>query len=110
MQFILGDKREVHLLDESALPVTEKERRGEGKRNISPRMKYGHANHKRLNTLHLPFVYGQNDLRFACPYFILGPMFFFPSLLFSFSVAGRALSSTRRTNLSLVLQNELHAL
>ena len=40
MQFILGDKREVHLLEESALPVTEKARRGEGKRNIGPRMKY----------------------------------------------------------------------
>ena len=46
MQFILGDKREVHLLGESALPVTEKERRGEGKTTISPRMKYGHANLK----------------------------------------------------------------
>ena len=24
----------------------------------------------RLNMLHLPFVYGQNELRFACPYFV----------------------------------------
>ena len=31
MQFILGDKREVHLLNDSVLPVTEKERRREGK-------------------------------------------------------------------------------
>ena len=59
MQFTLGDKREVHLLDESVLPVTEKERRGEGEGSISPRMKYGHANHERLITLHLPFVYEQ---------------------------------------------------
>ena len=34
----------VHFLDESALPVTEKERKGEGKSSIGPRMKYGHAN------------------------------------------------------------------
>ena len=31
MQFTLGDKREFYLLDESALPVTEKESRQEGK-------------------------------------------------------------------------------
>ena len=31
-------------MDESVLPVNEKERRREGKRNIGPRMKYGHAN------------------------------------------------------------------
>ena len=48
--------------------------------------------YERLNT---PFIYGQNDLRFACPYFILGPMVFFPSLLLSFLVTGRALSSNR---------------
>ena len=42
MQFTYGDKGEVYLLDESVLPVTEKERRREGKR--SPRIKYGHAN------------------------------------------------------------------
>ena len=35
-----GDKREAHLLDESVLPVTEKERRSEGKSSIGPRMKY----------------------------------------------------------------------
>ena len=45
MQFTLGDKREVHLLNESVLPVTRKERRGEGKSSISPRIKYGHATH-----------------------------------------------------------------
>ena len=28
----------------NVLPVTEKERRHEGKRSIGPRMKYGHAN------------------------------------------------------------------
>ena len=52
----------VHFLDKSALPVTEKERKGEGKSSIGPRIKYGHANHERLDTLHLPFVYGQFDL------------------------------------------------
>ena len=44
MQFTFGDEREVYLLDESALPVTEKESMQEGKRSICPRMKYGHAN------------------------------------------------------------------
>ena len=33
-------------LDDSVLPVTRKERRGEGKSGIGPRMNYGHANHK----------------------------------------------------------------
>ena len=59
MQFTCGDKREVHLLDESVLAVSEKERRGEGKSTIGPRMKYGHPNHERLSTLHLLFEYGQ---------------------------------------------------
>ena len=45
MQFTLGDKGEVHLLGESVLAVTEKERKGEGKSSIGPGMKYGHANH-----------------------------------------------------------------
>ena len=45
MQFTFGDKGEVYLLGESALPVTEKERRREAKRSIGPRIKYGHANH-----------------------------------------------------------------
>ena len=44
VQFPLGDKREVYLLDESALPVMEKESMREGKITIGPRMKYGHAN------------------------------------------------------------------
>ena len=44
MQFTFGDKREVYLSDESALPVTEKESMREGKRSIGPRMKYEHAN------------------------------------------------------------------
>ena len=44
MQFTFGDKREVHLLDKSALPVTDKESMREGKKSICPRMKYGHAN------------------------------------------------------------------
>ena len=43
MQFTFGDKREAHLLDESVLPVTEKERRRKGKSSISPKMRYGHA-------------------------------------------------------------------
>ena len=46
MQFTLGDKGEVHLLDESVLPVNEKERRGEGKSSIGPKLKYGHTSHK----------------------------------------------------------------
>ena len=62
MQFTFGDKREVHQLDGSALPVTEKERKGDGKSSIGPRIKYGHANHERLDTVHLLFVYGQFDL------------------------------------------------
>ena len=45
MQFTFGDKGEVYLLDKSVLPVTGKERRGEGKSSIGTRMKYGHANH-----------------------------------------------------------------
>ena len=44
MQFTFGDKREVYLQDESALPVTEKESMREGKKSIGPRMKYGHSN------------------------------------------------------------------
>ena len=44
MQFTFGDKGKVYLLDEGVLPVTGKERRGEGKKSIGPRMKYGHAN------------------------------------------------------------------
>ena len=44
MQFTFWDKREVYLLEESALPVTEKESMQEGKRSIGPRMKYGLAN------------------------------------------------------------------
>ena len=43
LQFTFGDKGEAHLLDESVLPVTEKERKGEGKSSMGPRMKYGHA-------------------------------------------------------------------
>ena len=44
VQFTFGDKREVYLLDKSALLVTEKESMQEGKNSICPRMKYGHAN------------------------------------------------------------------
>ena len=36
---------------------------------------------KRLITLHLSFVYGQNEIKFACPYFILGLMLPRPSHL-----------------------------
>ena len=46
MQFTFGDKGEVYLLDESALPVNVKERRREGKRSMGRRMKNGHANLK----------------------------------------------------------------
>ena len=45
MQFTLGDKGEVYLLDESVLLVTEKEKRGEGKNNNEPMMKYVHSRH-----------------------------------------------------------------
>ena len=44
MQFTFGDQRKVYLLDECALPVTEKDSVQEGKMSILPRMKYGHAN------------------------------------------------------------------
>ena len=44
MQFTFGEKREVYLLNESALPVTEKESMQEGKKSFGPRMKYGHTN------------------------------------------------------------------
>ena len=44
MQFTFGDKGEVNLLDESALLVTGKERRREGKSSMGPRMQYGHSN------------------------------------------------------------------
>ena len=37
MQFIFGDKREVKLWGESALPVTEKERMREGKKVLKSR-------------------------------------------------------------------------
>ena len=40
MLFTFGDKGEVYLVDESVLPVTEKERRQEGKRSIDGRMNY----------------------------------------------------------------------
>ena len=36
MQFTFGDKIEVNLLDKSALPVTEKESKPEGKMSICP--------------------------------------------------------------------------
>ena len=45
MQFTFGDKREVYLLDESALPLNKKESMREGKR----RMKYGHASLSSFN-------------------------------------------------------------
>ena len=44
MQLVFGDKRDVNLQDESALPVTKKESMQKGKKSISPRMKYGGAN------------------------------------------------------------------
>ena len=44
IQFTFGDKREVYLLEESALPVTEKESMQEGKKSIDPRTKSGHPN------------------------------------------------------------------
>ena len=94
MQFTLGDKREVHLLDQSVLPVTRKERRGDWKSSIGPRMKYGHASHnsicpytnERCNIFNLsspplctcPSSNFASVLRFACPYFILGLMLLFP--------------------------------
>ena len=54
MQLTCGYKRDIYLVDESVPPVTEKERRGEGKSSIGPKMKYGHANHK----LNCPYTNG----------------------------------------------------
>ena len=45
MQFTFGDEREVYLLDESVLPVTEKESMRGGKKSNGPGTKYGPANH-----------------------------------------------------------------
>ena len=45
MQFTFRDQRGVYLLGESALPVTEKEGKGERNMSIGPRMKYGQARH-----------------------------------------------------------------
>ena len=39
MHLTMRDRREAHLLEESVLPVTKKERRGEGKSSIGPGMK-----------------------------------------------------------------------
>ena len=50
---------------------------------------------EKWNTQNRPFVWAQNESRFACPYFILGLMLIFPSRLLSFSVTGRALLSNR---------------
>ena len=44
MEFTFWDKGVVYLLDESGLPVTEKESMREGKRSIGPKKKYGHTN------------------------------------------------------------------
>ena len=40
MQFTFGDEREIYLLGVSALPVTEKEIMGDGKKSIGPGMKF----------------------------------------------------------------------
>ena len=40
VQLTFGDKREVYELDGSALPVTEKESKRKGKKNIDPKMKF----------------------------------------------------------------------
>ena len=63
VQFTFGDKGEVYQLDERALPVMKKESMWEGKKTISPRMIYGHANYAQTHS----FVWAQNELRFACP-------------------------------------------
>ena len=42
IQLTFGDKREVYLQDESALPLTRKESIREGKKSIGLGMKYGH--------------------------------------------------------------------
>ena len=64
---------------------------------------------ERLITLHPPFLYGQNEIRFVCPYFIQGPMLLFSSPFLSFSVTVRALSDVT-LSFSPVPKNELHAL
>ena len=40
VQFTYGDKREVYLLDENALPVTKKEGMRKGKKSLGPRIKF----------------------------------------------------------------------
>ena len=64
---------------------------------------------ERLKTLHPPFVYEQNELKFVCPYFVQGPMLFFPSPFPTFSVTGRGALSDQTGSCSLVPKNELHA-
>ena len=67
-----------------------------------------YKDHYTFNNRTVGYTYNCNILRFACPYFIPGPMLLFPSLLL-FSVTGKALSS-KKVNLSLVPKSELHAL
>ena len=62
----------------------------------------------RSKAQHLPFVYGQNKICLARPYFILGPMLIFPSPFLSLSVTGRTLFD-QVVSFSLVPKNELHA-
>ena len=63
----------------------------------------------RSNTQYLLLVYGQNEICFACPYFILGPMLIFPSPFPFLSVTGRT-PSDQPGSFSLVPKSELHAL
>ena len=48
MQLTFGDKREVYLLDKSALPVSKKESLQEGNKSIGPRIKIKNIEIKNL--------------------------------------------------------------
>ena len=85
MQFIFGDKREVYLLEESALPVTKKESMQERKRSIGPRVRYGHPNLTSFypHTNEQVCVFNLSSLYFCtCPLriFVYVCLFYNPSL------------------------------
>ena len=64
---------------------------------------------KPTKMLHLLFVWGQNKLKFACPYFILWLMLFFSSHLLSFLVTGRALSPNSPQKWTACIVTSLHS-
>ena len=54
------------------------------------------------------FVCAQNELRFACQYFILGPMLMFPSHIPSFPTTSRVLLSCSLTSLLSPKKTAMH--